>query len=371
MSDNNKKSISYSDSGVNYDSIDPIKKLAQSKAKETSKNLNTFNMSEVAASRGESAFVWEEEDSYKAFVIEGLGTKNLIADEVRKLTNKTYYDQIAQDTIAMIVNDLIVVGALPLVINAYFAAGSSEWFEDEQRSKDLIDGWAKACEISGATWGGGETPPLKDIILPDAIDLSGAAIGIIKPKTRLILGDKIKAGDTIVLIESSGIHSNGMTLARKLVKNLNEGYATKLSDGTTFGETLLTPTHIYVPFVKQLLEENLDIHYMVNITGHGWRKLMRANRDFSYIINEVPNPQPIFEFIQENSGNSDEDMYGYFNMGAGFAVIVSNQQAEKVIEIAAKKNLKAWSSGVVENGPRKVFINAKRITFERDTLNLR
>src|SRR6185312_3058633 len=123
--------------------------------------LKRFDSLEIAASRGESAYVWEEKDSYRAIVVEGLGTKNLVADETRKFTNKTHYEAIAQDTVAMIVNDLVVVGADPQVVNAYFAIGNSDWFSDNERATDLVEGWAKACEMSGAVWGGGETPTLK------------------------------------------------------------------------------------------------------------------------------------------------------------------------------------------------------------------
>src|SRR5581483_1036310 len=148
-------------SGVDYSALDPIKLLAQKSAQATASNLKRFGAQEVIASRGESAYVWEESDAYKALVIEGLGTKNLVADAMRKITNKTYYGSIAQDTIAMIVNDLIVVGALPQVVNAYFAIGDSDWMRDTLRAQDLINGWAKACKQIGATWGGGETPTLK------------------------------------------------------------------------------------------------------------------------------------------------------------------------------------------------------------------
>lgn len=363
--------VSYSSSGVKYDSVDPIKKLAQTAAKETSHNLSQFGFTEISESRGESAFVWEEKDCYKAFVIEGLGTKNLIADEVRKFTGKTHYDTIAQDTVAMIVNDLIVVGARPLVVNAYFASGSSEWFEDQKRAQDLIEGWAKAVQEVGAVWGGGETPPLKDIIDPNTADLSGAAVGIIDPKDRLVLGKNLSARDAIILIESNGIHSNGLTLARAIASELTDGYATKLSDGTTFGETLLKPTHLYVQLVKDLQDAGIEIHYMVNITGHGWRKLMRANKEFSYIINQIPPISPLYEFIQHESQSSDYDMYSTFNMGAGFAVIVPQSQVSKVQQIAEKNNLKSWDAGVLEEGNKKVVIKPKDITFEGETLNLR
>ena len=170
---------SYAQSGVDYSAMDPIKVLAQMSAQKTASNLNSFNAKEVGASRGESAYVWEEADAYRALVIEGLGTKNLVADAMRAITGKTYYDSLAQDTIAMIVNDLIVVGALPQVVNAYFAIGDSNWMRDQQRAADLINGWAAACQEIGAAWGGGETPTLKGVIEPDAIHLGGSAIGII------------------------------------------------------------------------------------------------------------------------------------------------------------------------------------------------
>jgi len=366
-----KANITYSQTGVNYKNLDPVKILAQEKARETAKNLSRFSMQEISESRGESAYVWEEKDAYKAFVIEGLGTKNLIADEVRKFTGKSHYDTIAQDTVAMIVNDLIVVGADPQVVNAYFAVGDSNWFSDKERAQDLINGFANACELAGAAWGGGETPTLKDIIKPEAIDLGGAAIGIINPKTRLTLGDKLTAGDAIILIESSGIHSNGITLARTIANQLPDGYKTLLSDGATFGETLLQPTHIYAKLVRNCFEQNIDIHYMVNITGHGWRKLMRAKKEFSYVINNIPKLQPLFEFIQEHSGNDDAEMYGNFNMGAGFALFINNKDVEKTLAIAEKNNLKATNAGVVEAGEKQVDIKPKNVVFKSETLQVR
>lgn len=366
-----KSNISYSSTGVNYNVMDPLKKLAQEKGLSTSGNLETFNFKEVASSRGESAYVWEEEDSFRALVIEGLGTKNLVADEMQKITNQTYYENIAQDTVAAIVNDIITVGASPQVVNAYFGTGDPDWFLDTTRSTALVEGWARACNLAGTTWGGGETPGLKGIINPETIDLVGACIGIIKPKSRLILGDKLKAGDIILLIESSGIHANGLSLARQIAANLPAGYKTPLQDGTSFGDTLLVPSHIYVKLVKDLFEAGTDIHYMVNITGHGWRKLMRANQEFTYVINELPTPQPIFHFIQEHSKNNDGEMYSNFNMGAGFAIYLPQSEVEKVQEIAIKNNLKSWNAGIVQEGEKQVIIKPKNITFKKDSLGVR
>lgn len=361
----------YAKSGVDYSLVDPIKVLAQKRAAQTAHNLAAFNASEVIASRGESAYVWEEADSYRSLVIEGLGTKNLVADAMRQFGDKTYYDAIAQDTIAMVVNDLIVVGALPQVVNAYFAIGDSNWMKDEQRASDLINGWAKACELAGATWGGGETPTLKGIINPETIDLGGSAVGIIVDKKNLVLGDKLAAGDRIVLISSSGIHANGLTLARKIGDELPEGFATKLSDGRNYGEALLTPTPIYVPLVRDLQQASVDIHYMVNITGHGWRKLMRATKDLHYVIDAVPTIPTEFLFIQEQAKISDQEMYGNFNMGAGFALYIAEADADKVVDIAAAAGFTALVAGVVEEGPKQVTIKPKNITFAGDSLEVR
>jgi phosphoribosylformylglycinamidine cyclo-ligase len=361
--------ISYASAGVKYELLDPIKILAQKKAVDTRANLLPFQ--EITESRGESAFVWDEGLAYKAFVIEGLGTKNLVADEMEKLTGATFYKAIAQDTVAMIVNDIIVVGAKPQVINAYFAVGDSRWMANQKRSTALVKGWAKACQLSGATWGGGETPTLKGIINPETIDLGGSCIGIIKPKKRLCLGDKLAANDRIVLIESNGIHANGLTLARTIASRLNNGYLTPLSNGKTFGEELLKPTHIYAQLVEQVYNLGVFPHYMVNITGHGWRKLMRSKQSFSYVIDTIPPMSPLFEFIQKHSGNDLKEMYGNFNMGAGFGLFVAKKDVTKVLEAAKKMKLKAWDAGSVELGEKKVVIKPLDIVYTESELEVR
>jgi phosphoribosylformylglycinamidine cyclo-ligase len=366
-----EEASTYAQSGVDYSAMDPIKVLAQRSAAGTAGNLVAFNAHEIAQSRGESAYVWDEGGSYRSLVIEGLGTKNLVADAMRQYGDKTYYDAIAQDTIAMVVNDLIVVGALPQVVNAYFAIGDSNWMKDEKRAADLINGWAAACDLAGATWGGGETPTLKGIINPETIDLGGSAVGIIKNKDNLVLGDKLVAGDTIILVSSSGIHANGLTLARKVGDEAPDGYATKLSDGRSYGDALLTPTPIYVPIVRALQEANVDIHYMVNITGHGWRKLMRATKNLSYTIDTIPSVPTELSFIQEQTHSSDEEMYGNFNMGAGFALYVAAADAEKVVQSITNQGFSAIIAGKVEDGPKQVTIVPKDITFASDSLEVR
>ena len=143
--------------------------------------------------------------------------RSLVADAMRELTGRSYYDAIAQDTIAMAINDLITVGATPLVVQAYWAAGGSDWFGDAQRAHALVEGWKRACDRCGVAWGGGETPALAGIVEVGRIDLAASCTGLINPKSRLSVGDALGPGDSIVLLASSGIHANGLSLARKLV----------------------------------------------------------------------------------------------------------------------------------------------------------
>lgn len=365
------KTPTYAGSGVDYSVMDPIKVLAQDKAKSTAGQLTSFGATEISASRGESAYVWEEEGCYRALVIEGLGTKNIVADAMRPYTGKTHYDTIAKDTIAMVVNDLVVVGALPQVVNAYFALGDSNWMLDTERATDLINGWAAACQESGAAWGGGETPTLKDIIYPETIDLGGSATGVIQDKNNLVLGDKLESGDAIILVESNGIHANGISFVRAMAKKDPEIYQKVLPSGRMFGEAILSPTHLYVSLVKEMQKQNTQIHYMVNITGHGWRKLMRANKELTYVIENIPKAQDEFALMQETTGVDNSEMYGNFNMGAGFAVFVPKSEVDKVLDSAKMCKLQAWVGGYVQEGPKQVVIKPLDITFKGESLEVR
>src|SRR3989339_269513 len=365
-----KNQLTYKQSGVNYKTIDYLKRIAQVAGKNTIKNLPE-NYKEVSASRGESAHVVDAGEYYFASVIEGLGTKSLVADEMYRLTGKTYYDSLAYDTVAMIVNDLITVGAKPLALMAYWAAGSSNWFKDKKRADDLVSGWTKASNDSGTVWGGGETPVLSGVIEKDKIDLAGACFGIINPKKNLCLGEKLQAGDRIILFESIGIHANGLTLARKIAESLPEGYLTKIDGEKTYGEVLLTPTIIYAKLIEDLLKNTVDIHYMVNITGHGWRKLMRHKKELTYRITNLPPVPEVLQFIVEQGKLDDKEAYGNLNMGAGFAVFVPEKDVDQVINLAKQNNIKAYNYGLVEEGEKKVIIEPKNITFSKESLQVR
>lgn len=365
--------MTYRDTGVNYDALDPFKRVAQAAALKTAGNISRLNTGltsfrEFSPSRGESAYLIETLTNFLALVIEGLGTKNKVADIMYALTGKTYYDQVAQCTVAMIVNDLITLGALPLTVAMHVASGSSDWFKDEKRSGDLIQGWQRACNLARCTWGPGETPALQGVVMSDTVEISGSAMGIIEPKGRLIAGP-IQHGDAIVIVESSGIHANGLTLARKIGESL--GYLTELSDGRPYGEALLDPTHIYVGLVEDCLNVGIDIHYAVNITGHGWRKFMRSVQDLTYVIDTLPTQLPIFDFIQQHGPVNDEEAYGNLNMGAGFALYLNEAWTDRVISIAQGLGQRAFVAGYVETGEKKVVINPKGLVFKGETLAVR
>src|SRR5687767_12052745 len=241
-------SLSYESSGVRYDMLDAFKRACQRAAATTTAALATHGMTEPPGIRGESAYLVETPNEYLAHVEEGLGTKNLVADAMFELTGKSYYANIGVDTVATIVNDLVTTGALPVSVAMHAAVGDSAWFENEQRAEDLARGFAEACKRSGAVWGGGETPALKGIVEPSTIVLAGSAIGRVAPKSNRITGD-VRDGDAIVLLASSGVQTNGLTLCRAIADKLPQGYLTKLDDGRAYGEALLDASVIYVPFV--------------------------------------------------------------------------------------------------------------------------
>ena len=388
--------LTYEDSGVDYDRIDPLKVLAQQAARATGANLEGAGahtgVREVAASRGESAYVVDIGDAYLASITECLGTKALVADAMREAQaesgvsrvsgppgppamsgepRRTWYDHIAQDTIATAVNDLVTVGARPLSIHAYWAAGSSDWFDDTERMNDLVDGWKAACDVLGVAWGGGETPCLTGVVEEGAIDLAASCVGIIRPKSRLTLGEDLAAGDAIVLLESSGIHANGLTLARKLAERLHEGYATVMPGGRMYGEALLDPTVLYPPVTETAFEAGIGLRYIANITGHGWRKIMRHPGRFTYRISEVPPVPEVLRFMVDETRQTAEEAYGSLNMGAGFALFVRPEDGDAAVACAEAQGIRAWVAGVVEDGPRQVVIEPLGVTLSGESLALR
>ncbi|HEY3595238.1 MAG TPA: AIR synthase related protein, partial [Polyangiaceae bacterium] len=328
---------SYARAGVDYALVDPGKILAQRAAGRTAGALSARGATEIEETRGESAYVVDLGTHLVSSVTEALGTKNLVADAVRRRGGRTFYDHIAIDTVATILNDLVSVGGVPLCITAYWGSGSSEWLADGERMADLVNGWESACRAAGCSWGGGETQVLTGIIDAAASVLGGSAVGLLASREQLLVGSRIRAGDVMLCAAASGIHANGLTLARAIAAQLPEGYDTPVpgdEKSRGFGEVLLDPTPLFGPLVAALQREGVDLHYAVHVTGHGWRKLMRAKPAFTYRVERLPPVPPVLAFLREKANMSDADAYGTFNMGAGYVLFVPASERERAVAVA-------------------------------------
>jgi len=357
-------SASYKAAGVDYDALDAGKRMAMARALATSSMLTARGGQAHDASRGEPAFVFDFDGRTLAFVVEGLGTKSIVARLLYERHGSNRFADVAYDTVAAILNDLACVGALPLVVNAYFATGASEWYRETDRAMALLEGWQQACLDAGCTWGGGESPSLSGLLASDDIELAGAAVGAVPHGRTAILGEQLRAGDEIVLVASSGLHANGASLARLLADRLPEGYATALSSGRTLGEALLDPSVMYVPLVQALLESDLEISYLSHITGHGLLKLMRPPRAFSYRISELPPVPEVLAFLADKAGLDAHAAYSTFNMGSGYAVYCAAGSGPEVVAMARALGLDARVAGFVDEGPRRVIVEPVGVVYD-------
>jgi phosphoribosylformylglycinamidine cyclo-ligase len=370
--------MKYSDL-VNYEKLDPVKKKALKIFQSTFKNPERIGIK--VAPIGETAAVLDflEYDFMLAFNVEGLGTKNLIADklweEMKKKNTREersqggkYYRFLGQDAVAMSVMDLVAVGADPISYTDVIASGNSDWFSDPKRVDELLMGYALAANLAGCAIPQGETPTLPNIIYKETLDLTGSSIGIIKPKSRFIYGQKITDGDIIYGLPSGGICANGVSKARSIVEKLPEGYFTQLPNGKIVGEELLSPTPIYVRPIIEMFEAEVDLHYISPITGHGWRKIARARFPFSYIIEKIPEPPTIFSSLiafgqRFGFDVTDFENYQVWNMGIFITLVAPKEDEEAIIKIADKHGIEVFKLGYVKKGDRSVVIQPKYITY--------
>jgi len=365
--------LSYQQSGVNYDRLDAFKRACQRAAATTAGALAALGLGEAKDTRGESAYLIEAPDEYLAHVEEGLGTKNLVADEMLEVSGKSFYRNIGIDTVATIVNDLVTTGALPVSVAMHAAVGDDHWFADPRRSEELVAGFAEGCRLSEAVWSGGETPTLRGIVNPAAIVLAGSAIGRIRPKSLRIAGD-VRDGDAMVFLASSGVHTNGLTLCRALAERLPQGYLTRMPDGRAYGEALLAASVIYVRFVAALQQAGVRPHYAVHLTGHGWRKLMRLPEPFVYQVDKLPDhPPAVFDFLVGRGPIELREAFATFNMGVGFAVYLDPADAQSCLRIARQSGYDAWIGGAVrrQGGRKAVELAPLGLSFEAETLQVR
>ncbi len=266
-----------------------------------------------------------------AVTSDGVGSKILVANMLSK------YDTIGIDLVAMNANDVVCTGAEPVTMVDYLAVER----HDPEISREIAKGLAAGAEMAGISISGGELATLPEII--NGIDLAGFMIGIVDID-RIITGKDIKPGDAVVGLESSGIHSNGLTLARKVLFGKYDPND-RVFRKRTVAQELLTPTRIYV---KEVLETigKVRVKGLANITGGGLGNLSRLT-DYGFYIDNLPEPQKVFKEIQTVGNVSEKEMYRTFNMGVGFCVVADDGDVKKVIEICKKHGTKAFKIGQV------------------------
>ncbi len=361
---------SYESAGVDYGVLDAAKRTAMAAASRTSRNAERLGATVDDRSRGESAVVVSVGHERLGFVLECLGTKSMIASRYLAETGIDRFDAVGYDTVAAIVNDCCCVGALPFVVNAYFATGAAAFYEGS-RHASLVAGFRRGCDDAGAAWGGGESPTLSGLVVPEEIDLAGSAVGRIPAGIEPIYGDRLGEGDEIVIISSSGLHANGASLVRMVADEIPGGLSAPLGSGRTFGDAILDPALIYVRLVEALLGASIDIHYLSHITGHGLRKLMRADVDLTYHLRALPEVPEALSFLVAAAGLGAHEAYGTLNMGAGFAVYVPAGMGERVVSVARTSGYEALVAGVVVSGERSVILEPVGVTFSGAELELR
>ncbi len=329
----------YSEAGVNIDKKSIFLDLMLSQIKfHRERNINL---------KGHYTGLVDFGDYYLALNTDGVGTKMIIAEEVKK------FDTVGIDCVAMNVNDTICVGAEPLAMVDYLVINRyDDWIAEQ-----IGAGLNKGLELANTELVGGETAVMPDLV--NNIDLSGTALGIVK-KDKLVSGSAISDGDLIIGLESSGLHSNGFTLVRKLIKEHNISYNDKIG-GAKLVNLLLEPTRIYVKEILELLKIS-EIHGLANITGGGLRNLIRLKKK-RFILDNLIEPAPIFKFIQKTGDISDFEMYQTFNMGMGFAIIVPERDADTVLQYL-KHKIDAQIVGFVAPG-ENVFVPELKISYEK------
>jgi phosphoribosylformylglycinamidine cyclo-ligase len=276
-----------------------------------------------------------------ALHVDGVGTKVLIAQLMGK------YDTVGIDVVAMCANDLICVGAEPVGLIDYLALQKP----DDDLINEVMEGLVKGAKIAGMAVLGGETAVMPDVIKGlvkgKGFDLAALSIGVVDEE-NLIIGERMQPGDVIVGLRSSGIHSNGLTLARKvLLETHGLSVHEELSEiGGKLGEELLKPTTIYVKPILEL-KEKIDVHAMAHITGGAFTKLKRFKRyaNVGFSFDRMPNPHPIFKLIQRMGNVDDVEMYKTFNMGIGFCVVVGEGFEDDVLQTCDKHGVEAGIVG--------------------------
>ena len=306
--------VTYSESGVDIDLE------AKTVSEIAAKLQSTLEYRDIITDSGHYAALVRLGDKAIAMSTDGVGSKILIAEMMNK------YDTVGIDCIAMVVNDILCVGAEPIALVDYLAVEKP----DPMRAAEIAEGLVKGAEESRIAIIGGETASLPGIIKD--FDIAGTGIGFVDVD-KIISGENIKPGNVLIGIRSNGIHSNGYSLARKaLFDKTGLSVDDKMPNGTTtVGEELLRPTELYVKPIVALFEKEYKINGLAHITGGGFTNLRRLKKGVGYEINDLPETPEIFKLIYEQ-GIDIKEMYRVFNMGIGFVVITEEDEADKIMD---------------------------------------
>jgi phosphoribosylformylglycinamidine cyclo-ligase len=330
--------LSYRDAGVDIDAGDRLVEAIKPFAKRTLRP-------EVLAGIGGFGALIELPKRYREPVLvagtDGVGTKLKLAFEMNK------HDTIGIDLVAMSVNDILVQGAEPLFFLDYFVCETL----DVAIAGEVIGGIARGCEQAGCALAGGETAEHPKAFVAGEYDLAGFAVGVVE-KSRVIDGRKMRAGDVLIGLASSGPHSNGFSLIRRILERAQPDLAQKIAGVTgqrTLGETLLEPTRIYVKPVLALLAD-VEVRAMAHITGGGLSE--NTHRMFPEQLaaridaRSWPRP-PVFDWLQRQGNVDAGEMYRVFNCGIGFVLVVAPEAAKTVIERLVTAGERAYAIGTV------------------------
>jgi len=335
-SDSKPTSLSYRDAGVDIDAgnrlIDRIKPIARA----------TRRPGVLDSIGGFGALFEIPTDRYRQPVLvsgtDGVGTKLKLAMEIGK------HDTIGIDLVAMCVNDLIVAGAEPLYFLDYYATGKLSL----DMAEAVISGIGEGCVQAGCALVGGETAEMPGMYAGDDYDLAGFCVGVVE-KTKIIGGSQVAAGDVLIGLASSGPHSNGYSLIRKIIEVSGADLSADFH-GQSLGETLLTPTRIYVKALLALLAK-VDVHALAHITGGGLLenlpRVMPAGTQAVIDSSRWQRP-PIFDWLQENGNIVDDEMYRTFNCGVGMVLCVAEADVEQTVSLLSEQGENASVIGRIE-----------------------
>ena len=295
---------------------------------------------------------------YMSLVPEGLGTaddtrpEDLTSDELKR-----FWFNIGIKTVAVMTNDVATSGLQTILIGLYLPSSTPETVFTPEFMRGFLDGVVQGCLEVGCVYLSGETPQLKTKIVPNRLDIAGAAFGVLTAGNAPVDSSALQVGDKIVFVESSGPHENGFTTLRELADRLPQGYRTKMSDGKEFWEGMNAPSKLYTPLIQEILRSGVRPTNIENITGHGWQKLMRPKQPFSYLIQKTLPVPPVFKLAEQSANLSPAEMIKIFNYGAGLALFArSESDAECMLAIASKLKLKAIVAGKVEKSTAREVI---------------